>query len=69
MTKEEILNQMTFKAESYSVERRVWETLNSLSGAKPDQTIKFVGLLVAHLAQNGLISDQELDDLLFKLVT
>lgn len=75
-TKEELLRDKTYKEENLDVGVRVFYTLTkgterSIEPSALTQlnTAKLLSLLIEHLAYSGKLTDSEIDELLFKLIT
>jgi len=73
-TRDDILRDLTFKEEGSSVARRVADTLfgpeadGADNAARLTRIANAIGLLVSHLHETGALSDEQLDDLLFRVV-
>jgi hypothetical protein len=63
--KETILRDKTFKEEGMEVGRRVFYTLSDDKTVQGHRTTKAVALLVELLREKNIMSEKELDDLLF----
>lgn len=64
---EEELALLTFKDEGWPVERRVFQTLIQEPRLSEDRMAKLLGLIVGHLANSGRLTDEAVDDLLWKI--
>ncbi len=66
--KEDILREKTHKEDGVALDRRVFYTLNDDKFLQAYRNTKAIALLVSHLRQKQLISDDEIDELLFDCV-
>jgi hypothetical protein len=73
-TKEEVLAKQTFKAEGFEVDRRVFYTLIGEQNepqrekAQAHRNSKAIALLFKTLRENGTLTEDQLDELLFNVV-
>lgn len=65
-TKDEILREMTFKEEGLELSKRVYYTLTADERTEGKLTAKALALLIDHLHKAGLLSESEIDELLFE---
>lgn len=67
MEYEKELHDKTFK-DSLDIAARTFYTLRQVPAVQADANSRLLGLLVKQLTDRGLISEAELDDLLFKTI-
>lgn len=67
-TKEELLEIHTHKLEGFSTDKRVFYSLYKEKDLSKVPTIKFLGLLTEKLQEKGILSEEEVDDLLLEAV-
>lgn len=68
-TREEILERQTFKEEGIELGQRVFYTLTQNQNAETKFIAKGLALLIVRLKEKNLVTDAEIDDLLFDTVT
>lgn len=64
--KEEILQKQTFKGDVTELEKRVYYTLTQDKGLPQHRTAKLASLMVKHLHERGLVSEEEIDEWLLE---
>ena len=64
--KEDILNEKTNR--DLPVAQRIYYTLTDNEEIKAKQTAKTLGLLIDNLANKGILSGEDIDDMLFEIV-
>jgi hypothetical protein len=69
-TKEAILREQTYKEEGMDVERRVFYTLadGEKNNLQTHRSNKLVSALIGTLHRKGVITDKDIDDVLFETV-
>lgn len=67
-TRDEILREKTFKGDLTETERRVFQTLTGHEGLVEYRTVKAVASLVKLLQDRNVLSEQDVDDILFECV-
>jgi hypothetical protein len=65
-TKEDILNKKTNR--DLPVAQRIYYTLTDNEEIKAKQTAKTLGLLIENLVNKGILSGEDIDDILFEIV-
>jgi len=65
-TKEDILNEKTNR--DLPVAQRIYYTLTDNEEIKAKQTAKTLGLLIENLVNKGILSGEDIDDMLFEIV-
>ena len=65
-TKEDILNEKTNR--DHPVAQRIYYTLTDNEKINAKQTAKTLGLLIDNLANKGILSEEDIDDMLFEIV-
>ena len=65
---EDVLREKTFKGQTEDLPRRIFYTLDADKALQTHRNSKAIALLVDHLHKKGLISDKEIDELLFQLL-
>jgi hypothetical protein len=68
-TKEEILNEKTFKGEGRELEERVYRTLTEADTTQTEMMLKALSFLIKHLYEKSMFSDEEIDEFLFQVVS
>jgi hypothetical protein len=66
--KEDILREKTFKEEGMETNRRVFYTLTSDDTLASHRNSKLVASLISLLQQRGVISEMDIDELLFECI-
>lgn len=66
--KEDILRENTYKDQGVDLTRRVFYTLQDDKGLQVHRNTKAIALLVNHVREKNLISDEEIDELLFDCI-
>jgi hypothetical protein len=64
--KEDILNEKTNR--DLPVAQRIYYTLTDNEEIKAKQTAKTLGLLIENLVNKGILSGEDIDDMLFEIV-
>lgn len=68
-TREDILNEKTFKEDDFPIDQRVYYTLSGDEATRPKlqphRNSVAIGLLFALLHKRGVLSDEDIDDILF----
>ncbi len=64
-TKEDLLREKTFKEDGVELTSRVFYTLQTDKNVQADRNSRAIALIVDHLHKKKLISDAEIDELLF----
>jgi hypothetical protein len=64
--KEDILNEKTHR--DLPVAQRIYYTLTDNEEIKARQTAKTLGLLLENLVNKGILSGEDIDDILFEIV-
>lgn len=67
-TKEDILRQKTYKDQGVDLNRRVFYTLQEDKSLQAHRNTKAIALVINHLREKNLISDDEIDGLLFDCI-
>ena len=69
-TKEELLKKHTYKEENFKTKKRVFYSLLKETDKDSSKvpSIKFIGLLTEKLQEKGLLTEEEIDDLLLEAV-
>jgi len=65
-TKEDILNEMTNR--DLPVAQRIYYTLTDNEEINAKQIAKTLGLLIENLVNKGMLSGEDIDDMLFEIV-
>jgi hypothetical protein len=65
-TKEDILNEKTNR--DHPVAQRIYYTLTDNEKINAKQTAKTLGLLIENLVNKGILSGEDIDDILFEIV-
>ena len=65
-TKEDILNEKTNR--DLPVAERIYYTLTDNEKINAKQTAKTLGLLIENLVNKGILSGEDIDDMLFEIV-
>jgi len=65
-TKKDILNEKT--NQDLPVAQRIYYTLTDNEEIKAKQTAKALGLLIENLVNKGILSGEDIDDMLFEIV-
>jgi len=65
-TKEDILNEKTNR--DLQIAQRIYYTLTDNEEIKAKQTAKTLGLLIENLVNKGILSGEDIDDMLFEIV-
>jgi hypothetical protein len=65
-TKEDILNEKTNR--DHPVAQRIYYTLTDNEKIHAKQTAKTLGLLIENLVNKGILSGEDIDDMLFEIV-
>jgi len=65
-TKEDILNEKTNR--DLPVAQRIYYTLTDNEKINAKQTAKTLGLLIENLVNKGILSGEDIDDMLFEIV-
>ena len=66
--KANIIREKTFKEEGWEVDRRIFYTLSDDTGVQAYRNAKALAFLVKLLREKDILSEEELDDLLFDCV-
>lgn len=67
-TREEIIDDKTFKKEGFELEKRIYYTLTQNEKLQADKVVKALSLLIKTLHQKEIVSDEDVDALLFECV-
>ena len=67
--REDILREKTHKGGTDSLSQRVYYTLTGEKGLESHRTIKALALLMEHLHQEDVLSDDVVDEILLESVT
>lgn len=67
-TKEDILREKTFKEEGMETDRRVFYTLTDDEKLSGHRNSKLLASLMRLLQDRGLISEEDIDELLFECI-
>jgi len=67
-TKEELLREKTFKDDVSELEKRIFYTLTSDKKLQNHRVATALSLLIKHLHDKGIASDEDIDDLLYECV-
>lgn len=69
-TREELLNKHTYKLEGFSIDKRICYSLRQEKDKDLSKvpTIKFLALLTKKLEEKGILSEEEIDNLLLDAV-
>jgi hypothetical protein len=65
-TKEDIVNEKTNR--DLPVAQRIYYTLTDNEKINAKQTAKTLGLLIENLVDKGILSGEDIDDMLFEIV-
>jgi hypothetical protein len=65
-SKEDILKKKTHR--DHPVAQRIYYTLTDNEEIKAKQTAKTLGLLIENLVNKGILSGEDIDDILFEIV-
>jgi hypothetical protein len=65
-TKEDIVNEKTNR--DLPVAQRIYYTLTDNEKINAKQTAKTLGLLIENLVNKGILSGEDIDDMLFEIV-
>jgi hypothetical protein len=68
-TKEEVLREKTHKGDGIGMGERIFYTLKDEEPLQATRTAKIIALLVAKLSEQGVISEEYVDDLMFEVVS
>jgi hypothetical protein len=66
--KEDVLREKTFKEEGVETNRRVFYTVTSDDTLASHRNSKLVASLIGLLQQRGVISEMDIDELLFECI-
>lgn len=66
--KDDILREKTFKEEGMETDRRVFYTLTEDKDLASHRTSKALALLVRLLSERGVLSEEDIDELLFQSI-
>jgi len=66
--REDILAQQTYKGQCDDDAHRVFYTLRDRKDFQPHRNSKLLALLIQHLLKRELISQEELDEILFECI-
>jgi hypothetical protein len=66
--REDILREQTFKEEDLPIHKRVFYSLTKDESVQHDRTAKFVALLTEMLVDSDAMSEDDLDEILLKIV-
>ena len=67
-TKDEVLREKTYKEDGMELERRVHYTLADKDGLQAHRNSKAIALLIRRLTEKGVLSEEEVDEILFECV-
>ena len=68
-TIEDMLIEQTYKGVHLDISERLFRTLNDINSLEPKRTSKLLSELIEKLHQKGILSEDEIDSLLFDAIT